>query len=206
MRNEKKHFTLMEMLVVIAIIGLLAALSFPVVGRVREKSRETDAAAGANNISLALKQYKAAYQKFPSVDTADPVGGGDGSAASGYSSLNDYDKIIFILSGVLPGGGADDTNFAAENKKKTVFLNPTPEYMKAGGFYANPWGRRYYIVYSKTGKNTIEFKRPKNGSFSSDTIKVGSDVAVFSELNPKGSDFKDGSRLATSWGGVIDVK
>ena len=106
MTNRKKHFTLMEMLVVIAIIGLLAALAFPVVGRVREKSRETDAAAGANNISLALKQYKAAYQKFPSVDTSAPVGGGDGSAASGYGSLNDYDKIIFILSGVLPGGGA----------------------------------------------------------------------------------------------------
>ena len=206
MTTGRKHFTLIEVLAVVAIIGILAALVFPMVGRARDKANETKAAAGANTLAIALKNYKAAYQKFPSVATDDPVGGGNEAGASAFDNLNDYDKIIFTLSGTLPGGGDDPDNFKKVNRKKTSFLELPPEYMKADGFYANPWGRRYYIVYAKAGKNTLEFKCPANGALTSKTIKVGSEVAVFSELNPNGSNFKDGSKLATSWGGVIDVK
>ena len=206
MTTGRKHFTLIEVLAVVAIIGILAALVFPMVGRSRDKANETKASAGANTLAIALKNYKAAYQKFPSVATDDPVGGGSEAGASTFAGLNDYDKIIFSLCGTLPGGNADDANFKTVNRKKTSFLELPPEYMKTGGFYANPWGRRYYIVYAKAGKNTLEFKCPANGALTSKTIKVGSEVAVFSELNPNGSNFKDGSKLATSWGGVIDVK
>lgn len=205
MTKCKKTFTLVEVLAVIAIIGILAGLIFPMVGRSREKARETQAAAGANSIAIALRSFKTSYQKFP-IPLTDPVGGNDGAGATTFANLNDYDKIIFTLSGTLPGGGKDDTNFPKVNTKKTAFLDLPADYMKEGGFYANPWGRRYWIVYAKAGENTIEFKQPVNGSLSSKTIKVGSEVAVFSELNPKGSDFKEGTKLATSWGGVIDVK
>lgn len=210
MTTGRKHFTLIEVLAVVAIIGILAALVFPMVGRSRDKANETKAAAGANTLAIALKNYKAAYQKFPSVATDDPVGGGNKAFSSLSESDSDdkYDKIIFSLTGVLPGGDSESqkAEFAKLNKKKTSFLELPPEYMKTGGFYANPWGRRYYIVYAKAGKNTLEFKCPANGELTSKTIKVGSEVAVFSELNPNGSNFKDGSKLATSWGGVIDVK
>ena len=198
----RKHFTLIEILAVVAIIGVLAALIFPIVGKSRDKANETKAAAGANSIAIALKNYKTAYQKFPLSAMNSPVGGNNEVAASSYSGLNDYDKIVFALSGTLPGGGSDKDNFVKVNGKKTPFLELPPEYMKAGGFYANPWGYRYYIMYAKPGESTVEFTAPKSGK----TIKVGSEVAVFSEVNPKGEDYKEGSRLATSWGGVIDVK
>lgn len=210
MTKTRHSFTLIEMLAVIAIIGILAGLILPMVGRSREKARETQAAAGANSIAIALRNFKMSYQKFPNIAVTDPVGGGKNDGASSYDSLEDYDKIIFALSGVLPGGDADSakTKFAELNRKKTSFLELPAEYLKDKGFFANPWGRRYYIVYSNTGKNLMEFKRPKNGTLndSLSKLKVGADVAVFSEMNPNTKDFQEGSRLATSWGGIINVK
>ncbi|MBQ7402878.1 MAG: prepilin-type N-terminal cleavage/methylation domain-containing protein [Lentisphaeria bacterium] len=206
MSKQKQHYTLIEVLTVIAIIGILAGILFPMVTRSRERAVENKAVAGANAIAMALRNYKMAYSKFPVASITDPVGGSTGNGAAAFGSLNDYDKIIFSLSGVLPGGGKDDANFKTQNRKKTAFLELPPEYMNAGGFYANPWGRRYWIVYSASGSNVLEFKRPENGALGSNKIKIGGEVAVFSEMNPTSKEFKEGSRLATSWAGVIDIK
>ena len=209
MTKTRHSFTLIEMLAVIAIIGILAGLILPMVGRSREKARETQAAAGANSIAIALKNFKMSYQKFPGITITEssgvytPVGGGDKKFNSLSETDNDdkYDKIIVALTGVLPGGNSY-ANFATLNKKKTSFLELPAEYMKDHGFFANPWGRRYYIVYAKPGASILKFNSPK----SSVELKVGSDVAVFSEVNPNTREFKDGSKLATSWGGIINVK
>lgn len=51
-------FTLVEILVVLAVIGLLAALLFPVFARVRENGRATQCAAHLRQVDLALAQYE----------------------------------------------------------------------------------------------------------------------------------------------------
>ena len=211
MTRTRHSFTLIEMLAVIAIIGILAGLILPMVGRSREKARETQAAAGANSIAMALRNFKMSYQQFPKVtidydstnDIYTPVGGGGKDDSSSGTNPN-YDKIIFALSGTLPGGGKNDSELVTlRNKKKTSFIELPAEYLKDNNaFFANPWGRRYYIVYAKPGKSILKFNSPK----SSVELKVGSEVAVFSEVNPNTREFKDGSKLATSWGGIINVK
>ena len=197
MKTTKQQFTLIEMLVVISIIGILAGLIFPMVGRSREKARETQAAAGANAISMALRNFKMTYQKFPGIaitessDVYTPVGGGNKkfTSVSDTDSDDKYDKIIVALTGIMPGGNAY-SDFATLNRKKTSFLELPAEYMKDGGFFANPWGRRYYIVYAKPGKSMLKFNSPK----SSVELKVGSEVAVFSEVNPNTKEFKEGTK------------
>ena len=210
----KRNYTLLEMLVVVAIIAVLAGLLFPVINTAREKARETQAAGGCNAIATALRQYKMSYSKFPSVTVSDPVGGGAGDSAGANvpttdsTSDNKYDKIIFALSGVLPGGTANDSSFKSLNRKKNSFLEVPADYMKSNkAFYANSWGRRYYIMYGNAGDKMLEFKRAKNGALDSGSnFKVGADVAVFSEVNPNGKVYKNGTRFATSWGGILDVK
>lgn len=61
----KHGFTLVEMLTVIAIIAILAAILFPVVSSVRERSRRGVCSANLHQIYLALEGYHADENAYP---------------------------------------------------------------------------------------------------------------------------------------------
>ena len=56
-RHKSSGFTLVELLVVVAIICLLAAILFPVFATVREKARQAACASNLKQIGLAVLQY-----------------------------------------------------------------------------------------------------------------------------------------------------
>jgi prepilin-type N-terminal cleavage/methylation domain-containing protein/prepilin-type processing-associated H-X9-DG protein len=56
-RQTRRGFTLIEILVVIAIIALLSAILFPILSSAREKARTTNCASNEHQIALALAQY-----------------------------------------------------------------------------------------------------------------------------------------------------
>ncbi len=76
--RSRQGFTLIEMLVVIGIIALLAAILFPVFGRVRENSRKSSCLSNLKQLSASFLLYAQDYNdKFPhSAQASDPVGGG----------------------------------------------------------------------------------------------------------------------------------
>ncbi len=65
-RPSRSGFTLVEVLVVIAIIGILVALSLPAVSAAREAARKTQCMNNLSQISLALHMYESAFEMFPS--------------------------------------------------------------------------------------------------------------------------------------------
>ena len=56
-RNSKRGFTLVELLVAIAVIGILISLLIPAVGKVMESARRAKGANNVKQIVLAYKQY-----------------------------------------------------------------------------------------------------------------------------------------------------
>jgi prepilin-type N-terminal cleavage/methylation domain-containing protein len=82
-RRRLKAFTLVEIMVVVVIIGLLAAIAIAAFQRVRERST-------ASRFANDFRQYEAAFQRFALESGTWPAAGGLGTIPTG-------------MTGYLPG-------------------------------------------------------------------------------------------------------
>ena len=72
MNKTKAGFTLLEILTVVAIIGLLAAMIFPNLGKVRIRARKAKVISELKTIELALMDYYTEHSGFPTTDILPP--------------------------------------------------------------------------------------------------------------------------------------
>ena len=64
-RRSEKGFTLIELLIVVAIIGILAAIAIPQFASYRQKAYNSAAQSDLKNSKTALEAYYADNQKYP---------------------------------------------------------------------------------------------------------------------------------------------
>jgi type IV pilus assembly protein PilA len=65
MMRSRKGFTLIELLIVVAIIGILAAIAIPQFSAYRAKAYNTAATSDLKNTKTNLESYFADNQKYP---------------------------------------------------------------------------------------------------------------------------------------------
>jgi prepilin-type N-terminal cleavage/methylation domain-containing protein/prepilin-type processing-associated H-X9-DG protein len=144
--SQKEGFTLIEILVVIAIIALLAAILFPVFARARENARRASCQSNLKQLGIALLQYTQDYDETYVFDSAAGDGGisttGDAEgifAADRWPSrVLPYIKSteVFRCPSQKPMYTATSTPVAARNAFMAALANNSViSYFGAGGFF-----------------------------------------------------------------------
>lgn len=65
--SRRNGFSLIELLTVIAIIAILAAIIFPVMSTVRDRARQSECMTNLHQIAMAAQMFKQDNRKFPDV-------------------------------------------------------------------------------------------------------------------------------------------
>ena len=101
--HRRRGFTLIEILVVIAIIAILAAILFPVFARARENARRSSCQSNLKQIGLAMMQYTQDFDEtMPSIFNQNSnirlPNGANAPTALWYHMLYPYMKNIQVMN------------------------------------------------------------------------------------------------------------
>ena len=171
-RRFRAGFTLVELLTVIAIIAILAAMLLPVLAAAKVKAQKTKARLQENDIVTAVTAYNSDYGRFPvspgAQAAANNINGDFTYGAifqtpapgtwpltpipANYQTSNS--EVIAILMDFtnFPGGGGPtvNTNYQ-KNPRQIAYLNATlvSDTVSPGVgtdlIYRDPWGNPYVI-------------------------------------------------------------
>jgi len=155
MKAGSRAFTLIEMLVVIAIIAILISLIFPAVNKARAAAMRTKAQVGVNSVKTALLAYYEEYKRWPTDLTGYDTGTDIEVTTTGIETVEDVMKML---------GGEDFNN---QNPRLVPFMD-VPESCYDGQCvlsYVDPWGNpyKYMCDYNLDDRTHIEFTN-NNGS------------------------------------------
>jgi type II secretory pathway pseudopilin PulG len=165
---------MLELLVVISIIAVLAAIATPVTGRVINQARKADCNQQMANILTAIKAYQLEYGHIPIKS----------GAIEGTVLRTDSGDGRALMKCLI---GENTTTFA--NPKLILFYEPTYTSSRRGGWDAtmgseglyDPWGNPFEILLDHNFDRTIDPTPLDSGS----TAPVRKDVLILSRGKDK---------------------
>lgn len=104
--TNQQGFTIVELLIVIVVIAILAAISIVAFTGVQQRGRDSARASDVNSISKALTAYTADGGAWPADATTEDTGARD--VLADYETANISQTILNKL-GTTPTSGAPDT-------------------------------------------------------------------------------------------------
>jgi type IV pilus assembly protein PilA len=101
MKTIQKGFTLIELMIVIAIIGILAAIAIPAYQNYTIRSQVTEGISLAAGWKTAISEFYAQYGAFPTGSTTAAAGAANKVSVTGASSGKYVSAISVATGGVI---------------------------------------------------------------------------------------------------------
>jgi prepilin-type N-terminal cleavage/methylation domain-containing protein len=129
MTRRRPGFTLVELLVVVAIIALLVGLLLPAVQKVREAAARAQCQNNIKQIALAIHNYHDVYSQFPTYNGVGPLGVSANLTTQASSPQMVYGSYI---THILP--------FIEQQPLFDSILDDVKQYGNGGGVITTPGG------------------------------------------------------------------
>jgi prepilin-type N-terminal cleavage/methylation domain-containing protein len=156
-RRSSSGFTLVELLVVISIIIVLAAMSFGAIGIATKRQKSVTTLNDINGLSSALDAFYNEYSRMPN------IGSGDQITTEGESGA----KLLTILL------GKEDSSGEMQNPRQLAFLSPRVTKNKKQGGLVYSSGNQVEGMYDAWGRAlNIKFDDDFDGEIN-DPVKQG---------------------------------
>lgn len=141
-KSTKKGFSLVEILVVIAVIGLLTSIIFFSIQKVRAVARDNQRIANLEQMKLALRLYKDKYGRYPNTCADSKWNGPGPGTATWYEQCSIY--AINLAPNFIPTLPQDPIS---ENDPDNGFL-----------YTVNTAGSEYKLLVHATVETNIVYK------------------------------------------------
>ena len=191
--RNAKAFTLLELMVVIAIVAVLAGLMFPAVQSVLERAKKVQAKNDLTQIVTAVNAFYTEYGRYPTT-----VKSGDATYGSGATANDAVFKELRALGG------------SSINTRQVVFISPPEDTTQASprgkvgsdSQFHDPWGNAYGIEIDADYDSQVPNVYNANAGAGPAKVRqgvIGWSVGKDTKLGNKGDNKYSGSDDVISW-------